>query len=906
MCIVIHHGGKWVNNPKLSYFGGDVKLVNDLPSDLSPRYLRTLINSLGYNNIIKTHYCDPLKDIQQGIMFLGYDDTTFGMFISLLKEYRMLDVFTEHDEELIEDITIEQPEAFVEELEFIEDLTTEEAEFIEDLNTEHSEFIDDLTAQSHLFEHSGRASGSNMIGEIDYDEEGSDNEDDEVREARMMIQQEKKKEKSFEDEVKSLRRLAERKGKDIEEGSSDYEGESSEFESPPNSEDEDDYGYLLAQPCPKKKQKARKTIVTSDGGLLEQDCPFYLGQEFENAVEFRDAVTNYCLSVGRDTYFTRNDAKKLGARCKAEKCPFYVYTSLIRGKGHLIVKTLVPQHNCGRLPVVKKIRAAWIAKIYHQKFKINPYIKCQEIVDTLWAEKGVKASLWLALKARRKAQGLILGEYKEQYGLLNRYAEEIKRTNPMNTIKFKLNNGVFKSLYVCFNAIKKGFLAGCRPFFGIDGCFLKGPFGGQLLVAVGRDGNNQMFPIAWACVEVEDTETWSWFLQLLADDLGTSDGHGYTIMSDQQKGLLRAVSLIWPKADTRCCARHVYCNFRQVFGGGVQYRRGFWKIAKSTTEAEYDSNMQLFANISKEAASDLKKRNYKKWVRAFFTTTSHCDCIDNNMNEVFNAYILSSRHKPIITMLEDIREGLMERLHKKRDFIANKEVDICPRIKAKLEKSKVDARGWLAFWDGHFCYGVREGLSQTRYVVSLLERTCSCNAWQLSGVPCNHAVAAIWKAKEMPEHYLSHYFSKNTYLKAYEFPLEPLNGPQDWPQSPYASIVAPPVKKIHNRPTVKRKPSVGEVTGTRLTKKGITMRCSNCGEAGHNKRKCSAPLKADQPPKAPKQPKQNAPKQKKRDASVATSTQQSHHTVPMHNGGVGVFSYSNGFQRQATNVMCFL
>lgn len=173
------------------------------------------------------------------------------------------------------------------------------------------------------------------------------------------------------------------------------------------------------------------------------------------------------------------------------------------------------------------------------------------------------------------------------------------------------------------------------------------------------------------------------FLQLLADDLETADGLGFAIMSDQQKGLLKAVSLIWPKADTRCCARHVYCYFRQVFGGGLQYRKGFWKIAKSASENEYENNMKLFENISKTAAIDLKKRANKKWVRAFFTTTSQCDSVDNNMNEVFNAYILTSRHKPIITMLEGIMEGLMERIHMKRDFIMKKDISICPRIQKK-------------------------------------------------------------------------------------------------------------------------------------------------------------------------------------------------------------------------------
>lgn len=36
---------------------------------------------------------------------------------------------------------------------------------------------------------------------------------------------------------------------------------------------------------------------------------------------------------------------------------------------------------------------------------------------------------------------------------------------------------------------------------------MKGSFGGEVLVVVGRDGNNQMFPISRACVEVEDTES---------------------------------------------------------------------------------------------------------------------------------------------------------------------------------------------------------------------------------------------------------------------------------------------------------------------------------------------------------------------------------------------------------------
>jgi len=56
---------------------------------------------------------------------------------------------------------------------------------------------------------------------------------------------------------------------------------------------------------------------------------------------------------------------------------------------------------------------------------------------------------------------------------------------------------------------------------------------GQMLAAVGRDGDNRIFPIAWAVVEVEDNPNWLWFVQLLKKDLGLEDGADITIISDK-------------------------------------------------------------------------------------------------------------------------------------------------------------------------------------------------------------------------------------------------------------------------------------------------------------------------------------------------------------------------------------
>ena len=60
---------------------------------------------------------------------------------------------------------------------------------------------------------------------------------------------------------------------------------------------------------------------------------------------------------------------------------------------------------------------------------------------------------------------------------------------------------MFQRMYLCLPACKEGFVVGCRPIIGVDGAHLKGQFLGILLTAVGKDGNNNIFPIAWTVVE---------------------------------------------------------------------------------------------------------------------------------------------------------------------------------------------------------------------------------------------------------------------------------------------------------------------------------------------------------------------------------------------------------------------
>ncbi|MBA0754736.1 hypothetical protein Gogos_021062 [Gossypium gossypioides] len=143
----------------------------------------------------------------------------------------------------------------------------------------------------------------------------------------------------------------------------------------------------------------------------------------------------------------------------------------------------------------------------------------------------------------------------------------------------------FKRFYVCFEALKKGWKEGCRPIIGLYGCFLKGPFKGKLLATVGINGNNQMYPVAWAIVEGECIDSWAWFLSLLTAALGMEDDLGYIIISDQQKGLEISINDILPRVEHRNCARHDLSNWSGRKKENT-FKFTFWKVVKSTTEKE--------------------------------------------------------------------------------------------------------------------------------------------------------------------------------------------------------------------------------------------------------------------------------------------------------------------------------
>ncbi|GKC75943.1 multidrug resistance-associated protein 5, partial [Tanacetum coccineum] len=108
-------------------------------------------------------------------------------------------------------------------------------------------------------------------------------------------------------------------------------------------------------------------------------------------------------------------------------------------------------------------------------------------------------------------------------------------------------------------------------------------------------------------------------------------------------------------------------------------------------------------------------------------------------------------------MLEAMRVMVLKRLNTMRKFFATWTNDICPSIKKRIDLMKNEAR------------------------MHSSTRTCKCRMWQLSGLPCVHAISVIFKINRVPEDYVPNWFRKNLYYATYHNCLSPMGGFNFWP-----------------------------------------------------------------------------------------------------------------------------
>ncbi|XP_024010115.1 uncharacterized protein LOC112085211 [Eutrema salsugineum] len=563
-----------------------------------------------------------------------------------------------------------------------------------------------------------------------------------------------------------------------------------------------------------RTRRRHNTIRRGDGRLYE-------GQIFMNGIAFKEVVLDYALRTARNLKQYRWQ-----------------------------VKVFVSKHSCVPNGSCEMLKVPVIARLFLDKIRDEPKyfmpMKIEEIVKEKWK---ITVSRPQCQAARNKALRWIEKEYAEQFSRLRDYEAEILISNPNSSVEIDtITNAegldVFNRFYVCFDNLRKSWKATCRPLIGMDGCFIRAKMKGQLLVAMGRDVDNRIYPIAWAVVQVENKENWLWFVRKIKVDLDLGDGEGYVMVSDRHKGLIYAVNLELPNIEHRKCVRHIYMNVKAKHGKKTHMKPFIWNLAWSYNEAEFQENLDRLNNYDSGVYADVMKTDPRTWCRAFYKLGPHCEDVENNSTESWNGSIVKAREKAFVPMLATIARQAMVRIAK-RDVKSHAHKGLCtPYVVNYLAAEEEKAADCTVHRSTNNTYLV--DLSGCGYRVSLPNRTCTCRRWEITGIPCEHAYAVLKNKKIDAELYVSPWFHTSMWRKTYTDGLVPIRGSRFWPIVGAPPLHEPPEpaqpgrkkgKDGVSKPDTKRKKGKNE---SPTKKKPVLlkriMHCKICGTANHNSR----------------------------------------------------------------------
>eukprot|EP00256_Glycine_max_P059465 XP_014627987.1 uncharacterized protein LOC102669074 [Glycine max] len=214
---------------------------------------------------------------------------------------------------------------------------------------------------------------------------------------------------------------------------------------------------------------------SQSSGVGEQKLE--LGMEFGTLDEFKSALREYSILMGREFKWKKNDKQRARAKCKKAFCDWEIYCAKNEVRNSFQIKTFKHNHNCCREVNNKQANRQWVVSKLEGKLRMQPTLKCVEALEYFKQEFGVHIEVTKMWRAMKEAKQLVEGNERKQYAKVFDYAHELLRSNPGSTVKINIvpspeGPPQFQRLYICLASCKKGFVAGCRPFIGLDGCFL--------------------------------------------------------------------------------------------------------------------------------------------------------------------------------------------------------------------------------------------------------------------------------------------------------------------------------------------------------------------------------------------------------------------------------------------------
>ena len=255
---------------------------------------------------------------------------------------------------------------------------------------------------------------------------------------------------------------------------------------------------------------------------------------------------------------------------------------------------------------------------------------------------GYEISYKKALDGKHKALRHLFGYFCQSYTELPRFFLALEQANLGCVVIWKTfdsnmpNTKIFQRVFLSFKPSIEGF-EHCRLVLSIDGIHLYGKYKGTLMIVMGCDGNNQLFPLTFAIIECENIDSWEWLLACIRNIV--TQRMGICVISDKHPGIMVAMSdphLGWvePSAYLKICMRHLARNFMTHFKDKL-LKNLVYRAALATKQFKFSRHMAIIGRINSKAQQWLEAIPLEIWALKHDGGRIY-GIMTTNMSEVFN------------------------------------------------------------------------------------------------------------------------------------------------------------------------------------------------------------------------------------------------------------------------------
>ncbi|CAN1169831.1 hypothetical protein LINPERHAP2_LOCUS28632 [Linum perenne] len=522
------------------------------------------------------------------------------------------------------------------------------------------------------------------------------------------------------------------------------------------------------------------TVTESDLTLCETSL--VIGQEFPDVETCRRTLKDIAIAMHFDLRIVKSDRSRFIAKCSKEGCPWRVHVAKCPGVPTFTIRTLHGDHTCEGVRDLHHQQASvgWVARSVEERIRDNPQYKPKEILQEIRDRHGVAVSYMQAWRGKERSMAALHGTFEDGFRLLPAYCEQIRKTN-QGSIASVFATGpenCFHRLFISYRACIYGFINACRPLLELDKANLKGKYLGTLLCAAAVDADDSLFPLAIAVVDMESDDNWMWFMSELRKLLGvnTDNMPRLTILSERQRGMVEAVETHFPSAFHGFCLRHVSENFRDTFKN-TKLVNIFWNAVYALTTAEFESKISEMVEISQDAVAWFQQFPPQLWAVAYFEGMRYGH-FTLGVTELLYNWALECHELPIVQMMEHIRELLTSWFDSRRDLGMSYNSILVPAAEKRIAEAIADARCYQVLRANEVEFEIVS--TERTNIVDIRTRVCSCRRWQLYGLPCAHAAAALISCGQNAHMFAEPCFTVASYQDTYSQTIIPIPDKSLW------------------------------------------------------------------------------------------------------------------------------